>query len=98
MLALVSKFGEELDVSRTNAIWRVIGFFFLSTCFVAIIAFFFALFPYTASFTEEVVLLPGNHIQVQQILDGEVVVEKAQFLEMAKGNTTFVALGERIIT
>ena len=96
-LALVPKFQERLDVSKANAIWRVIGFIFLTVCFVATIAVAATFFPYAASFTEEVALLPGNHVQVQQILDGEVLVDRAQFLEIAKGNTTFVAPGEKAI-
>ncbi len=97
-LALVPKFQERLEVSRANAIWRVIGFLFLSACFVVVIVLAATFFPYTASFTEEVSLLPGNHIQVEEILDGEVLLNGAQFLEIAQGNTIFVSLGEKTIT
>jgi len=96
-LALVPKFQKRLKVSRVNAIWRVIGFLFLSVCFVAVIALAATFFPYTASFNEEVPLLPGNHVQVEKILDGEVQVNRAQFLEIAEGNTTFVSLEEETI-
>lgn len=96
-LALVPKFQERLNVSKANAIWRAIGFFSLVACSVATIAVVFTFFPYAASFTEEVPLLPGNHIQVQKILDGEVLVNKTQFLQTAEGNTTFVSSEEKTI-
>ncbi len=95
---LVQKFQKELDVSKVNAVWRVIGFFFLSACFVATIVVPFVIFPRPSSFTEEVPLLPGNHVQVSKILDGEVLVGKTQFLQVAEGNTTFVSLEENGIT
>ena len=96
-LALIPKFQERLGVSRANAVWRVIGFLFLSACFVATIALVVIVFPYTAGFTEKIPLLPGDHTQVQKILAGEVLVNRAQFLQIAEGNTTFVALGTETI-
>lgn len=97
MSTLVSMFRQRLGVSKGNAIWRVIGFLFLPICFVVTIIVAVTFFPYSESLTEEIALLPGNHIQVQQILDGEVLVDRAQFLKMAKGNPIFVASGEMTI-
>lgn len=91
-LALVSKFQERLEVSKANAIWRVIGLLIILACAVAVVMVAAIGFPYASSFTDEIPLLPGNHIQVSKILDGEVLVSKAQFLQTAVGNMTFISL------
>jgi hypothetical protein len=96
-LALVPKFQEKLEIPKKEAISRVIRFFLLSACFVAVVVLVTTFFPYAASFTEEFVLLPGNHIQVEEILDGEVLLGEDQFLQKAEGSATFVALGEEAI-
>jgi len=97
-MSLVKKFQERLSISREMAIWRVIGFLFILACCVAVVVIAIADFPYAASFTEEVSLLPDNHVQVSKILDGEVLVGRDQFLQVAEGNTVFIALGEETIT
>lgn len=60
--SLVSKFQERLHVSRVNAIWRVVGFLFLSFCFAAIIGIGVISFPNIARFIEKIPLLPEEII------------------------------------
>ena len=96
-MGLVEKFQEKLEVSRKEAVARVIVFTVLSLCCLAVIAIVAIGFPYAGSYNETVALLPGDHVQVKEILDGEVLVDEAKFLQVAKGNTTFVELGEETI-
>ena len=106
-IGLVAKFQERLEVSRGNAIWRVIGFIFLLSCFIGIISVSAIFFPYTASFKEEISLLHGHHIQVRELYpvlktgifkEGQEEfskvkeVNKRKFLELMKGNETFLCL------
>lgn len=101
---LVNKFQERLDVSRRNAVLRVIGFVSLSVCFVAMIfALSYIISLYTYNFKEEIPLLSGEHIQVK-FLNGDVSVDKEKFTELMKkgegkfSNEIFVCLdGERIV-
>ena len=97
MSALIPKFQKRLEIPRVNAVRRVVLFLFLSACFAATVALSVILFPYTDGFTEKISLLPGNHIRVQEILNGEVLVSRSQFLQMEKENVTFIALGKSAI-
>lgn len=90
-LSLVAKFQKELDVPKGEAIFRVIMFLLLLACFVAVVVLIFVYFPYTGTFTQKVPLLPGDHVEVKKILDGEVLLSRDQFLKKAKGNKVFVA-------
>jgi hypothetical protein len=96
-LALVPLFQEKLNVSKTEAIWRVIGILVLSLFALAIAAAVIINFPIHSSFTQTIPLLPGNHVQVSKILDGEVLVGHDQFLQVAQGNPTFVSPGDDAI-
>jgi len=96
---LVEKFQERLQVSRKNAIWRVLGFFFFVTCAIATIAIVFVIFPYTAKFTEEIPLLPGgSYVKVEKVLKADVLVNQSLFLRMAEGNPAFISFGEKFIS
>jgi len=97
MSALIPKFQKRLEIPRVNAVRRVVLFLFLSASFAATVALSVMLFPYTDGFTEKIPLLPGNHIRVQEILNGEVLVSRSQFLQIAKENVTFIALGKKAI-
>ncbi len=96
-LALVPKFQKELGIPKGKAIWKVIQLIFLALCCIAATWLTIRTFPYAAGFTEQVSLLPGDHIQVSMILDGEVLVDKTQFSQIAEGNTIFVSPGGAII-
>lgn len=96
-MSLVQKFEEKLEVSRKNAIMRIAVLFFLILCFFAAIAYGVMNFPYAGGYAETVDLIPGNPVEVQKILDGEVMVGKPQFLAAVGRNTTFVALGDDTI-
>lgn len=95
-MRLIQKFEERLEISRKEATKRVVRFFFFCACFVAIIVLTAMFFP-ARGFTEEVSLLPGNHVQVEEILGGDVLIDKEAFLEKAEGNTTFVAFKKQAI-
>lgn len=94
---LVQKFQERLQISKEDAACRLIAFCLCAGLFAAIILGMAIYFPYASAHTEKVALLPGNHIQVQKILDGDVIVEEADFLRLASHNKSFVALEERQI-
>ena len=94
---LIQRFQNELEVSKNNAILRVTLLVFLSVCFFATITIAAVYFPYAGSYTEKVNLLPGNFVQVKEILGGEVLLDKPQFQQIAEGNAPFVALGEKNI-
>lgn len=96
-MGLIQKFEERLEVSRNNAVFRVFAFLVCCALFVAVLAFAALNFPYAGAYTEKVALLPGNHIQVKEILDGEVLVDKENFLRIAAKNESFVALGDKAI-
>jgi hypothetical protein len=94
---LIQKFQKELEVSKNNAILRVTLLVFLCICFFATIALAAFYFPYAGSYAEKVDLLSGSHVQVKEILGGDVLVDKPQFLQIAQGNGSFIALGENDI-
>ena len=90
MKRLVSKFQQRLGISRGEAIRRVTIFCFFGVAFVAIIALAILFAPYHG-FTEKTPLLPGDHILVEKILDGDCLVSEADWLRLAEGSTTFVS-------
>ena len=94
---LVKKFQDRLEVSRENAIWRIIMFIFLSICFVTTLATAVLFFPSRSSFREEIPILslPLSGIYTQtpaREIHGDVEVDKDKFIEMAKGNQISVYL------
>ena len=94
MNSLVATFERKLECSNDEAFWRVVELFFIPVVMggvIAVVAFFF---PYQSSYTQEFPVLPGDHVQASKILDGEVLVDREQFLELAKGNQTFIAVGD----
>jgi hypothetical protein len=94
-LALVTLFEEKLEIPRAEAVKRVIKLVLCLICSLVAIGLAIAYFPYAPSFTEEFPLLPGgNHVQVSKILDGEVLVDRTQFLKVAEGSTTFISIFE----
>jgi len=95
---IIKKFQTRLTVSKINATWRVIAFCGLIGLFIQVLVGSFLFFPYQAEFVDTVDLIPGNHTQVQNILDGEVLVGKEQFLQIMDANTTFISLGEKTIS
>ncbi len=97
MKRLVTLFQEKLDVSVKNATYRVIGVVVVLICAVATLVATISTFPFASNLTERISLLPGNYTQVDEIRDGDVMVNTAQFLQVAKGNTSFVSLGNRAI-
>jgi hypothetical protein len=92
MKKLVSLFQEKLDVSVKNATYRVIGVVVVLICAVATLVAAIGTFPFASNLTERISLLPGNYTQVDEIRDGDVMVNTAQFLQMAKGSVSFVSL------
>lgn len=91
---IIRLFEERLEVSRGNAIWRVISFISLSVGFIAIIACAVIFFPY--SFREEIPLLHGKHTEVLKV-NADIVVDKDNFIKMMK-DKTFVSLDRNTIT
>lgn len=98
MDALVGTFQARLQISRGEASWRVVGFCLFSIAVLAVIAATAAFFPRQGSYSDRIPVLPGQHTQVSQILDGEVLVERDQFLQLAKGKEAFIALGDGAIS
>lgn len=92
---IIRLFEERLEVSRGNAIWRVIASIFLSASFIAIIACAGIFFPYTASFREEIPLLHGNHTEVSKV-NADVVVDKDNFIKIMKDKTLVSLNGDTI--
>lgn len=92
---LIEKFEERLEVSKGNAIWRIIGFISLSVGSMAIIACAVIFFPYTISLREEIPLLDGNHTEVSKV-NGDVFLDKDSFIKLM--NKSFVFLNEESIT
>ena len=95
-MRLIQKFKERLEISRKEATRRAVRFFFFCACCVAIIVLTAIFFP-ARGFTEEISLLPGNHVQVEEILGGDVLIDKEEFSEKVEGNTTFVAFKKQAI-
>ena len=93
---LVRIFQERLQVSRRNAICRIIAFIFCCVLFLAVLACSAIFFTYNAKFQEKTLLLPGNHIEVKNILlDADFFVDGAQFMSKMEGNETFVLLSKK---
>lgn len=97
MSSLVKTFQNRLGIPRGEAVGRIIGLCLLITLALAIVATVFTFFPYSGQ-VDTVSILPGNHIQVSKILDGEVQVERGQFLQLAENNQTFIALEDEAIS
>lgn len=98
MNSLVGTFEAKLSCSSTEAVWRIIGLSLLLVAMVAVVASVVTFFPYQKERTESIPILHGNHVEVSEILDGEVLVEGDMFLGLSEGNTTFIALGDHTIS
>ncbi|MBM2817791.1 MAG: hypothetical protein HW401_381 [Parcubacteria group bacterium] len=96
MLGLVGKFQQKLQVSRRNAIWRVIAFIFCCVLFLAIAVCPFIL-SYNGKDEVKTLLLPCNYIEVEEILNADFFVDRAQFMSMPKieGNETFFSFSKK---
>ena len=92
---LVTLFEESLEIPRAEAVKRVIKLILCVVCSLVVIGLTIVYFPYASSFTEKFPLLSGgSYVQVSKILDGEVLVDRTQFLKVAEGNITFVSILE----
>lgn len=104
VMNMVRLFQERLDVSRGEAIWRLIGCFSLLACFGAtIFALSYVSLLYTYNFKEKIPMLHGRYTKVE-LLNGDVTVDKEKFTELMKkgegkfSNEIFVCLDrERIV-
>ena len=92
---IVARFQERLEVTKGNAICRVIAFIFCCILFLGVLTCSIVFFGYDAKFEQKTPLLPGNHIEVESILNADVFVDKAKFLEVMNGNETFVLFSMR---
>ena len=92
---IVAKFQERLEITKRNAICRVIAFIFCCILFLGVLTCSIVFFGYNATLEQKTPLLPGNHIEVESILTADVFVDKAKFLEVADGNETFVLFSTR---
>lgn len=94
MSSLVGTVEGKLGCSSDEAVWRIIGISLLSVATVAVIALVLVFFPYQGKKTQDISILPGSHVEILEILDGEALVDGDKFLEVAEGNKTFIALGD----
>ncbi|OGY27502.1 MAG: hypothetical protein A2Z42_03700 [Candidatus Woykebacteria bacterium RBG_19FT_COMBO_43_10] len=94
MSSIVATFERKLECSRAEAIWRMIGLPIFLIAAIAVVGIAAAFFPYKSSYKQQIPALPGDHFQASEILDGEVLVNESQFLELASGNQTFIAPGK----
>ena len=98
MSSLVGTVKRKLECSSDEAVWRIIAISLLFVATVAVIATVFVFFPYQGEKTQYISILPGSHVELLAILDGENLVDGDKFLEVAEGNKTFIALGDNAIS
>lgn len=102
MIGLVKKFEEKLEVSKRNAIGRVIAFIFCCVVFVTILVYSFVSIAYPPEFETieyKIPLLFGNSniIETEEILNGDIILNKETFIHIMKDNDIFVSLGRENI-
>lgn len=96
MKNLISKIQKELEVSKGNAIFRVIMMDIFIVTFVAITIITFISFPYHSSQPAVKLTLPhGNYEVVQNISEQGIQLDEKQYYSMLPSNeTTFVCVKE----
>ncbi len=82
MKKLISMFQERLDVSKQNAITRVILFLTLILCFAATIVITVWIFPYHSSYPTSNIKLPaGNYEVAMKISEQGIQLNEKQFYQ-----------------
>jgi len=98
MKSLISLFMERLGITKISAIKRIIGIAIVLLLAVAAVIGFLFIFPYASKISIQTELITDNHIQVSEILNGDVLVDKDYFLEISKGQQTFISLNNSTIS
>jgi hypothetical protein len=96
MKNLISKFQEKLNVSKENAIFRVVMMFCFVACLIAMIVLTVINFPYDRNYPTISIAVPNSNYQVVKNIteQGVQMLDDNQFYgKLSVEDTVFVSVG-----
>lgn len=98
MKSLILLFTEKLEIPKASAIVRIVCMGIVLLLALATIIIWFVFFPYNSEKSIQIETIPGQHTQVSEILNSDILIDQDHFLEISKNQKTFISFKESTIS